>query len=129
MKKVLFISFGFLFVTLGVFGIFLPIMPTTIFLIIASYFFMKSSPELYEKLLNNKYLGKYIKDYKEKKGMPKKAKINAILLLWISITISGYFFTENIYLRVLLLIIAIGVTSYIASIKSLKPEPIKNKYI
>lgn len=74
MRKVLFISFGFLFVALGVFGIFLPIMPTTIFLIIASYFFMKSSPELYEKLLNNKYLGKYIKDYKEKKVCRKKQK-------------------------------------------------------
>lgn len=77
MRKVLFISFGFLFVALGVFGIFLPIMPTTIFLIIASYFFMKSSPELYEKLLNNKYLGKYIKDYKEKRYAEKsKNKCN-----------------------------------------------------
>ena len=63
---------------IGVVGIFLPLLPTTVFLLIASYFFMKSSPELNEKLLNHKHLGSYIRNYKEKKGMPLKTKITSI---------------------------------------------------
>lgn len=126
MKNILFIALGILFVALGIIGIFLPLMPTTIFLIIASYFFMKGSPELNDKLLNNKHLGPYIKNYRENNGMPLKSKISSICFLWTSILISSYFFTENLMIRILLLIIAVGVTIHIASLKSLKPEPINN---
>jgi len=128
MKKILFISSGVLFVALGVIGIFLPLLPTTIFLIIASYFFMKSSPELNERLLNNKYLGNYIRNYRDKNGMPLKSKISSITLLWVSIFISGYFLTNSIVIRIILLVVAIGVTSYIASIKNLKPQSIEENY-
>ena len=127
MKKVLFISIGFLFVALGVIGIFLPVMPTTIFLIVASYFFMNSSPELNDKLLNNKYLGNYIKNYRDKRGMPLKSKIGSICLLWTSILISSYFLTESLIIRILLLIVAVGVTIHIATIKNLKPQSVRNQ--
>ena len=127
MKKILFISLGFIFVAIGVLGIFLPLLPTTIFLIIASYFFMKSSPELNEKLMNNKYLGKYIRNYKEKKGMPLKSKVSSISLLWISILASAYFFTENIFIRLLLIAIAVGVTIHIASLKTLGNESVRDQ--
>lgn len=122
MKKILFISIGVLFVALGVIGIFLPLLPTTIFLIIASYFFMNSSPELNERLLNNKYLGNYIRNYREKNGMPIKSKITSISLLWISIFVSAYFLTSAIIIRIILAIIAIGVTYHIATLKTLKPQ-------
>lgn len=127
MKRPLYITLGFFFVGLGVVGIFLPLLPTTIFLIIASYLFMKSSPELHEKLLNHKILGSYIKNYIEKRGMPIKSKISSICLLWTSILISSYFLTENLIVRIILLIVAIGVTVHIATLKSLKPQPISNK--
>ncbi len=127
MKKFLFISIGVLFILLGIIGIFLPVMPTTIFLILASYFFMKSSPELNNKLVNNKYLGPYIKNYREQRGMPIKSKISSICLLWTSILISSYFFTEILVIRILLLIVAVGVTIHIATIKSLKPQSLRNQ--
>jgi uncharacterized membrane protein YbaN (DUF454 family) len=127
MKKIIFISLGFLFIAVGVLGIFLPVLPTTIFLIIASYFFMKSSPELNEKLMNNKYLGKYIRNYKEKKGMPLKSKISSIILLWTSILASSYFFTENTYIQLLLIAIAVGVTIHIASLKTLVNKNIQEE--
>lgn len=124
MKKYLYITLGVTSVGLGIIGIILPVMPTTIFLIIASYFFMKSSPELNDKLMNNKYLGKYIKNYREKRGLPLKSKISSICLLWTSILISSYFLTDNLSIRILLLIVAIGVTIHIATIKNLKPETV-----
>lgn len=122
MKNIIYIALGGLFVTIGVIGIFVPLLPTTIFLLIASYFFMKSSPKLNEKLVNNKYLGPYIRNFQEKKGMPKKSKINAITLLWISILTSAYFFTDLFAVRVLLLIIAISVTIYLIKLKTLDPQ-------
>ena len=123
MKKTLYIILGCIFVAIGIIGIFLPLLPTTIFLLIASYFFMNSSPELNHKLLNNKYLGKYLRDYKENRGMPLKAKVNSILVLWISILTSGYFFVESTIVRVLLMIIAISVSIYISRLKTLSPQP------
>ena len=122
MKKFLFIGLGFFFVALGVIGIFLPLLPTTVFLIIASYFFMKSSPELNEKLMNNKYLGEYIRNYKEKGGMSLKSKISSIGLLWLSIFISGYFLTDSLIIHIILLIVAVGVTIHIASLKNLSTQ-------
>jgi uncharacterized membrane protein YbaN (DUF454 family) len=119
MKKFVFISVGFIFVGTGVLGIFIPLLPTTIFLIIASYFFMKSSPELNDKLLNHKHLGNYIRNYKEKRGMPIRPKISSIFLLWISIIISIFFFTDNFIIRLLLFFIAVGVTIHIAMLKNI----------
>lgn len=124
MKKTVFIVLGFLFVSLGIIGIFLPLVPTTVFLLIASYFFMNSSPELNERLLNNKYLGKHIKNYKEKKGMSLKSKITSICLLWISILLSAFMFTEILAIRILLIIIAIGVTIHIASLNNLNTQSV-----
>ena len=54
---------------LGIAGIFLPLLPTTPFLLLASWCFVRSSDKLHYKLMNNKYLGPFIKNYKEKKGI------------------------------------------------------------
>ena len=67
---------------MGVIGIFVPGWPTTIFLIIASYFYIRSSEKLYNWLINNKILGIYLKNYYSGKGMPLKAKIFSILMMW-----------------------------------------------
>lgn len=126
MKKISYIIIGSIFVGIGVIGIFIPLLPTTVFLLIASYFFMKSSPELNQRLLNNKHLGSYIRNYKEKKGMPLRSKITSIFLLWLSILLSAYYFTDNIFVRILLLIIAAGVTIHIATLKNLESQTAKD---
>ena len=126
MKKISYTIIGSIFVGIGVVGIFIPLLPTTVFLLLASYFFMKSSPELNEKLLNHKHLGSYIRNYKEKKGMPIRSKITSISLLWISILLSAYYFTDSLFIRILLLIIATGVTIHIATLKNLQSQTIKD---
>ena len=75
MKKIALILIGVLSVILGVIGIFLPILPTTPLILLAGYCFLKSSKRLYNKLIKNKYLGIYIKNYYEKKEFPKKQKL------------------------------------------------------
>jgi uncharacterized membrane protein YbaN (DUF454 family) len=111
---------GILLVAIGVIGIFLPILPTTIFLILASACFIKSSHKANEWLRNHKILGMYIKNYQDKSGLTIKAKIFNILFLWIMILSSAFFFTEELFIKLLLLAIAIGVTTHLLMIKTKK---------
>ena len=111
---------GFLLVVIGVIGIFLPILPTTIFLILASACFVKSSPRANEWLRNHKILGIYIKNYQDKSGLTIKAKVFNIAFLWIMILSSAYFFTEELYIKLLLIAIAIGVTIHLLMVKTKK---------
>lgn len=111
---------GVLLVTIGVIGIFLPILPTTIFLILASACFIKSSPKANEWLRNHKILGMYIKNYQDKSGLTIKSKIFNITLLWIMISTSAIFFTELWYIRLVLFLIAVGVTIHLLMVKTKK---------
>jgi uncharacterized membrane protein YbaN (DUF454 family) len=111
---------GVLLVTIGVIGIFLPILPTTIFLILASACFIKSSPQANEWLRNHKILGMYLKNYQDKTGLTIRAKVFNIALLWIMILSSAFYFTEELFIKLLLLAIAIGVTIHLQMVKTRK---------
>jgi len=80
--RLLWVLLGSISVGMGVIGIFVPGWPTTIFLIVASYFYIRSSEKLYNWLLNNKILGIYLKNYYSGKGMPLQAKILSLFLMW-----------------------------------------------
>lgn len=120
LAKYLYLASGFLLVAIGVIGIFLPLLPTTIFLILASICFLKSSPKANEWLRNHKILGGYIDNYQNKTGLTIKSKIINIITLWISISVSAVLFTDKIYIKLLLLSIAIGVTIHLITIKTKK---------
>lgn len=120
MLKLLFIVLGSISFVLGIVGIFLPILPTTPFLLLSAALFAKSSQKLYDKLLNNKYFGNYIKDFREHKSIPLQTKIFAISLLWITITTSALFFVSLLAVKILMFVIAIGVTIHILSFKTKK---------
>ncbi|MCD6598010.1 MAG: YbaN family protein [Bacteroidales bacterium] len=117
MREVLIIA-GTIFVGLGVLGIFLPLLPTTPFLLLAAACYARSSERFYNWLLNNKWFGRYIKNYREGKGIPLKVKVLSISLLWITIIFSAAFIVHNVFIRVILIIIAIGVTIHIRSIRT-----------
>jgi uncharacterized membrane protein YbaN (DUF454 family) len=116
----LLIFFGTLFVGLGIIGIFLPILPTTPFLLLAAWCYSRSSKRYYNWLISNKRFGKYIKDYREGRGIPIKAKITAISLLWITILISVIFIVNYRLIQIIMIITAAIVTIYIISIKPKK---------
>ena len=107
---------------LGILGIFLPLLPTTPFLLIAAACYIRSSEKFYNWLINNKWLGNYIKNYIEGKGVPLKVKVLSISLLWITIGYSIVFVVHIFPIRVILILIAIGVTIHILSIRSLKQK-------
>lgn len=111
---------GTLFVGLGVLGIFLPLLPTAPFFLLAAACYVRSSKRLYHWLLNNKWFGKYMKNYRERKEIPLKVKIFSISLLWLTIMFSIIFIVDNLFVRIILFLIAIGVTIHILSIRTMK---------
>jgi uncharacterized protein len=122
LKKHIYIAIAFLFVGMGTVGIFLPLIPTTPFLLLAVYFFMNSSKTRLKWLLSHKYLGPYIRSYLSKEGIPLKIKTRTIALLWVTILSTAIFTTDKLHVRILLGIIAIGVTIHVLSKKTKKED-------
>lgn len=75
---------GWVCVALGAIGIVLPVMPTTVFLLIALWAFARSSPRLHTWLIENPYFGPYIADWERDRIIPVRAKVIAITMMTIS---------------------------------------------
>lgn len=117
-KKYLLIGAGSLSLSIGVIGIFIPILPTTPLLLLSSYCYLKSSSRLYEKLMSHKILGAYLHHYMEHKAIDKKTKVIAMTTLWISLGIS-IFMAPLLFVKVLLALIGAGVTKHLLGLKTL----------
>lgn len=89
-KKYIAIGLGFICIGLGVLGIFLPLLPTTPFLLLAAYCFCKSAPRYHQLLIKHKELGPYIEHFRNKTGLPIKAKVLSIIFITVSIGCSVY---------------------------------------
>jgi uncharacterized membrane protein YbaN (DUF454 family) len=116
--KLILITSGTIFVGLGILGIFIPILPTTPFLLLAAACYARSSKKFYDWLINNKLIGIYITNYREGRGFPLKVKFFTISLLWITILFSVLFLLDIFWIKIILIIIAIGVTIHILTIKT-----------
>lgn len=118
--KALYILLGSLSLVLGIIGIFLPLLPTTPFLLLTAALYVRSSPRLYNWLLRQKHLGPYIRNFREHKAIPLRAKIISVSLIWITILYCVIFILPYWWLKVLLLLIAAGTSYHILSFKTLK---------
>ncbi|TFH25218.1 DUF454 domain-containing protein [Candidatus Bathyarchaeota archaeon] len=116
----LFISGTFL-LALGAIGIFLPILPTTPFLLLSAACYLRSSERMHKWLLNNRWFGKYIRNYQEGKGIPMKTKILAMTVLWVAILYSAFIALDEILIaQIVLLLIALGVSVHLVRLPTLK---------
>jgi uncharacterized membrane protein YbaN (DUF454 family) len=118
---------GMLCLFLGAIGIVLPILPTTPFLLASAACFCKSSSRMYNWLLNNRWFGEYIKNYKEGKGIPMKTKITALTVLWITIGFSTVFLLNRLLppqlvipLQLIMVAVAMGVSVHILRLPTFK---------
>jgi uncharacterized membrane protein YbaN (DUF454 family) len=109
---------GSVLVGLGIIGPVVPLVPTVPPLLLAAYCYAKGSPRFYNWLINHNYLGKFIRGYRDGKGISAKTKIRLIALLWVSTGISIIFFVSSFALRTLLLLIGTGVTVHILRMKT-----------
>ena len=118
-KNGILVTSGTFFLVLGIIGIFIPLLPTTPFLLSAAACYFRGSKKFYNWLIKNKWVGKYIKNYQEGRGVPLNVKSISIIFLWLTIIFSTLIIVSNFIIRIILFIIAIGVTIHIMTIKTL----------
>jgi uncharacterized membrane protein YbaN (DUF454 family) len=118
--RALLLAAGTISLALGAIGVVVPLLPTTPFLLLATACYLRSSDRMHSWLINNKWFGSYIKNYQEGKGIPLKTKILAVSFLWITIIISAFVIMNILWVQVILLAIATGVSVHIIRLPTFK---------
>ena len=118
LMKALLVTLGTLSVGLGVLGIFLPLLPTTVFLLLAAACYARSSDRFYLWLINHRWLGSYIRNHYEGRGMRRRDKVVTLIALWAGIGATAIWSVEALWLRVVLVGIALAVTMHVAKLKA-----------
>lgn len=117
LSRAFFIVAGSVFLATGIVGILVPVLPTTPFLILAALCYARGSERCYRWLTTNRVFGRYLNDYLCGHGAPWRVKAAVLIFLWVVITVSAVFFAEQLWLRVVLFAVAIGVTAHVLLLK------------
>lgn len=117
-RRVFLLGVGFLSVGLAAAGIMLPLLPTTPFLLLAAACFLRSSDRLHRWLINHRWFGSYIRDYREYGGITRRAKSGTLVLLWLSLGYGIICVAGSAWLRVLLFLIGTGVTVHVLRLRT-----------
>lgn len=117
--KIVYAVLGSVSLGLGILGAFLPVLPTTPFLLLAATLYCKGSPRLYGWLIDHKYLGRYIRNFRENRAIPLHGKIASVSALWTTILLSAFLAVNAWWLRGVLICVAIAVTWHILSFNTL----------
>ena len=120
LKRRLFVIAGTIALVIGVFGIIIPVLPTTPFLLLAAICYMRGSQRLYNALLCNRFIGSYVRNYLEGRGMSLKMKVWTLSLLWAAIVCTATLAIEGLIIRIILVVVLIGVTIHILLIRTAK---------
>ncbi len=120
--KALLIVLGTLSLSLGILGIFLPLLPTTPLLLLAAALYVRSSPKLYDWLINHPRLGIYIRNFRENKAIPLKAKVLSVSMVWLTIGFCILFVIKPLWLRIALALLATAISWHILSFATLEEK-------
>jgi uncharacterized membrane protein YbaN (DUF454 family) len=121
LKRSLLVVIGTVSVVLGMIGVFLPVLPTTPFLLLAAVCYARSSRRFYHWLLTNPWCGEYVRNYREGRGIPLKQKIITAALLWLTIIYSVWSVVSQSWIKVILSGIAVAVTIHLIKIRTFRP--------
>lgn len=116
------ITFGFIFVGIGIIGYVTPGMPGLVFFLIATFCFAKGSRKFLRMLVTNPYVGQQILDFKRGKGMTVRTKVIAIAMMVTSMLISILFMVKIYWVKWAIAITGVGVVILILSWKTKKED-------
>lgn len=116
LRRALYFGVGWLAVVLAIAGIVLPLVPTTCFLLLAGWCFARSSPRAEQWLHENRFFGKYLRDYREHGVVSRGARTTSLVTMWSVMALSGFLLRERPWVVALLLTIGIAVTAYLVSL-------------
>ena len=125
-KKKIYKTGGMFSLSLGVLGIFVPLLPTTPFLLLSAWCFSNSSKKWQNWLEQHAVLGKYLSNYREKKGMSPRHKYFSLLFLWIGIGYTIFLYKDSLSITTILIVTLISITFHIYKLKTIKGKHITN---
>ena len=110
LMRIALIIVGVLALALGIIGIFLPLLPTVPFVLLAAACFSRASTRMHRWLLQLPFAGKVIDDYEKGRGVSRRTKLTALLMLWAGMTISAFALVPPPAVLALLAMLAVGTT-------------------
>ncbi len=119
--RVVLLAAGTVLVGVGVLGIFLPLLPTTVFLLLAAACYARSSPGAYRWLTTNRLFGRHVQQYREEHGATMGTKVFSIGSLWAGIGASAFFIEPALWVDAILLLIAVAVTVHLVMLRTVRP--------
>lgn len=116
--RALFAVLGTLFVAIGLVGVVLPVLPTTPFLLLAAACYVRASERCYRWLLSAPAFGPLILEWRRYRSIPRRAKLSAVTLLALTLTVSIVFFLEHAFVRVALALLGLALALWLYRIPS-----------
>ena len=118
--KIILAFLGSLSLVLGILGVFLPVLPTTPFLLLSAALYVRSSERLYNWLMQHRHLGPYIRNFRENRAIPLRVKIVSVSLVWATLLYCAVFVAWVWWMRLFFIAIAVGVSVHILHYRTLK---------
>ena len=110
--RLLLVAAGWVSLALGVIGIVVPLMPTTVFVLLAAYCFARSSERFHRWLLEHRLFGPMVRNFREGRGLPRAARFRAVALIWLTMALSMWLIGDW-WAVVLLVVIGTTLTVYL----------------
>lgn len=117
-RKIVYIVLGSISLGVGLFGVVIPVLPTTPFLLLTAFFYMRSSDRLYQWLIHHKLWGRHLNDYITYRAIKKSTKIASLLFLWFTLTVS-MILVQRTLVTALLIVVGISVSAHLLLMKTL----------
>ncbi len=118
--RALFIVLGSIFIGVGVLGIFLPLLPHTIFFLLAAACYSRGSERAHTWLISNRLFGRYLRNYSEHRGATPGTKLVTIVMLWVGLAISAWLIAPAaLWVYAILVAVGLGVTAYVLRLRTL----------
>ncbi len=125
--KIILSLLGTVSLVLGIVGIFLPVLPTTPFLLLSAALYFRSSPRLYAWLMGHPQLGPYIKNFREHRSIPLRVKVVSVGMVWITLLYCAVFVAKVLWFRLFFVGLAVAISLHILQYKTLRNSKPKNK--
>ena len=117
-QNLIFITLGFLFVVTGIIGIFLPLLPTTPFILLAAYFFSKGSKKCHDWLISNRILGEIILSWEKDRSISLRTKITGVSMICLFFTFSMVYLPMPVYAKIILVLTGIVLCTFLLTRKT-----------
>ncbi len=117
LKDALLTAAGILLTAVGAVGIFVPLLPTTPFLLLAAVAFSAGNPRMHRRLMETRYIGEYIRNYRDGSGVSRRTKALSLAYLWLFLALSAFMMRRIPWMPFLLVAVGAAVTAHVLLLK------------